>query len=596
MKKAFLTVLLGNTAAAAFAFLLNVFLARTLPLADYGRINLVLAYVAIAYSFFDFGISNSIVIVYNRFGQAIGRDGALALVRRYLTYLTAVALLLAGIAAILHRMHTFTPLEAAAFAAAAWGLLFYRHCNALNQARGDWRSFNLLTAGNNLLRLLLIASLVLAAGGGLLALPRYGWALRGLLVHAGLLLVIAAMANAYRRGRLELAPKGTDPDLGLRGILVPIGLAGCLSVVIMRFGTVIVDRMLGAEQLAIFSAANVFAMVVPLATSSLMNVLIRESARSDEQYPRVGSAQSTHLPARARPRPSVAAVLLSRPLFLFVYGPDYLPAVGIFNVLVPVYLGGMFFTPLESYFFSHRQHVLLRMRSVRLVVVVVGSVLLIPVWKLYARGALDPGRPRADLGLDLPAGAPDRDRIRARRILNYRPRRLAIRRAMRPYFPLPNARPKPPSRAKVSPPADSRNRSFHSRLRCNPCRRVPSPEAGSCRPFPDLQVLEDRLQRGARIGLHFLEHQSQRLDRQQHQRLLPERALQQDRIEATGDQLAVVHPPPSRHAFPRSTDPGLLRDRVGHGLRNQIAPFEEQPPEAVGESIPAVLSDQGPKM
>jgi len=68
----------------------------------------------------------------------------------------------------------------------------------------------------------------------------------------------------------------------------------------------------------------------------------------------------------------VALILISKPLFLILFGEEYIESVNIFRILLIAYIGGIFFTPLESYFYSHHQKIILQIKFLQMLLIIFG--------------------------------------------------------------------------------------------------------------------------------------------------------------------------------------------------------------------------------
>jgi O-antigen/teichoic acid export membrane protein len=66
-----------------------------------------------------------------------------------------------------------------------------------------------------------------------------------------------------------------------------------------------------------------------------------------------------------------------------LFGTRYAESVGIFRILMLPYLGGVFFTPLESYFYAREPMTILGLKLWQTMVVAVGSLAMIGWLHLY---------------------------------------------------------------------------------------------------------------------------------------------------------------------------------------------------------------------
>lgn len=374
MRKAVISVFLSNLTGAGLGFLVNVALARLLDISSFGRINLLFSLITIMYTVADFGFSNCLVIYYNRQRDTVAADALQKVNRFYLRFLAGVSLLgllLLPVGATLYRL---SGTESAVVFLSFLLFSMYRYMTSLHQALGDWRRFNLLTVLNNVLKFAVVLSAVALSGRLLPELGPYRAALWGYLLYSALLFAACLVMTRSVLGLAQQFSPGERKEF--LGLLYPIGIAGVFIIVTMRFDTLLIEKYLGSEQLGIYAAANTLALVFPLITGSLMNVLIRESAGDKENYlVKVMANQRRYLLALGAIL--VAAWLLSAPVIGLLFGEGYLASVQVFRILLIAYIGGIFFTPMESYFYSNQSKTILYLKFFQMLAVVSLSVALI---------------------------------------------------------------------------------------------------------------------------------------------------------------------------------------------------------------------------
>ncbi|MEI6205642.1 MAG: oligosaccharide flippase family protein [Desulfuromonadales bacterium] len=379
MKKALLGVTAANFAAAGFGFLSTVLLARLLDVASFGRISFIISLVTIFSSIADFGFSPTVVIYYNQQQSKIGAQSFSAVNTLFLVFLGAFALLSLPVLAGIMNYYDMNITEVLVVFVV---FLFYcvqRYSTVLHQAAGNWRGFTLLTCGANVARLLILAG---AAGGA--------WWWRGQIGYTDLLagLVIQAvvvgsstllMSKRYFSGFGKVSRQERQK---IYTTLIPLGCTAIVIVVCMRFDSLVIQKYLGAGELGIYAVANTLAFAFPVITGSLMNVLLREASQmKDELLPRMMAVQKKFLPWMLFVL--ATTLLVSSPLITLLFGDHYKEAASIFRILLIPYLGGVFFTPLESYFYAREPMTILRLKSIQMLIIVIGSMTLIVPFRLY---------------------------------------------------------------------------------------------------------------------------------------------------------------------------------------------------------------------
>lgn len=379
MRKAVVGVFLSNLTGAGLGFLVSVALARLLDIASFGRINLLFSLIAILYTVADFGFSNCLVIYYNRHREAAGDDALHRVNRFYLRFLAGVSLLGLAILPVCGRIYRLSGTESVIVFASFLLFSMYRYMTSLHQAKGDWSRFNLLTVLNNVLKFAVVLTAIAAAGRLHPLWGAYRAALWGYLLYSTILFAVCVL---FTRKLLRFAGRFSAGERKeFLELLYPIGIAGVFIIVTMRFDSLVIEKYLGSGQLGIYAAANTLALVFPLITGSLMNVLIRESAGDKESYlVRVMANQRKYLLALAGVL--VAAWLLSAPVIGLLFGDAYLASVRVFRILLIAYIGGIFFTPLESYFYANRSGTVLFLKFFQMLAVVALAPALIGPFEL----------------------------------------------------------------------------------------------------------------------------------------------------------------------------------------------------------------------
>jgi len=73
----------------------------------------------------------------------------------------------------------------------------------------------------------------------------------------------------------------------------------------------------------------------------------------------------------------IIIIVLAQYIIPFVLGNKYLHSIPIFQLFIPIYIGGIFFTPLESYFFAKKQITVLIIRVIQILIISIAGYLLI---------------------------------------------------------------------------------------------------------------------------------------------------------------------------------------------------------------------------
>lgn len=384
MRKAFLSVALSNLAGAGLGFLINVSLARLLDVASFGRINLVFSMIMILYTIAEFGFGSSVVIFHNRHREENSVETIKVVNHIYVRFLVLVSVVSILALILLGKLYNLTSLEIVIVFTSFFLFGCYRYLCAIHQAVGNWIQFNILTISNNILKALCISVSVVLLSSWLEVKNYYIAALYGYIAYSILLILFALVAT---RAYMVLPPAANRDEVKeFVGILAPIGIAGVFIVVTMRFDSLIIEKLLGSRSLGIYSAANSLAMVFPIITGSLMNVILRESAGDKLKFlERVLINQKKYFATLLAVL--VSSYLLSDYIIVLAFGNTYAESVDVFKVLLIAYIGGVFFTPMESYFYANHPNVILVMRFIQMLVLIVLSMLLIGKYGIFGVAA-----------------------------------------------------------------------------------------------------------------------------------------------------------------------------------------------------------------
>lgn len=383
LKKVFVGVTAANFVAAGFGFLTTVIPARLMDISSFGRLSFIFSLVTMLACVADFGFSPTVVIYYNRHRSESGMQALWKVNRLFFRFLLATAVVSLPIVTVIGR---FYHLDVREIVVVTISFLLYavvRYCASIHQATGNWARYNVITYLTSVVRFLVMGgcagtTFIMTGNAG------YGVLLSGFLVQS----IITSIGSwtftsaNYRRAEV-LQPEERQE---IMQSLLPLGFSAVVIVVCMRFDSMIIQKVLGEHELGIYAAANTLAFAFPILTASLMNVLLRESSRmSDTFLPWLLSTQKRFLPLLLAA--FVIAQTCSAPLITLIFGDRYREAIPVFRLLLIPYMGGIFFTPLESYFYAREPRTILGLKTGQMLVIITGSMVLIGSFRLYGVAA-----------------------------------------------------------------------------------------------------------------------------------------------------------------------------------------------------------------
>lgn len=376
MKKAFFGVAASNLVGAGIGFLINIILARLLDVSLYGRINLILSIIMIFYTIADFGFGSSLVVYYNRHKLQRGYESIGVFNYYYVRWMSIVAMASVVILLGVKNIYLLSVWEYILIYLSAVLVCFYRYACSIHQAVGDWVKYNSLIISNNLIKFIALMVVYSFVAYRVLEVKYYEATLIAYLCHITALIIVTISVS--RKYVYVNSIGNVAGNSELKQIILPIGIAGIFVIITMRLDSLIIGKILGPQSLGIYSAANSLALVFPLITGSLMNVMLREASSLKEKMldSILQNQKKYFVPAIVI---LVIAMACSDLLITNIFGEKYSECVPIFRILLLAYVGGVYFTPLETYFYANRQQFVLKLKFAQMILLFVFVIVLIDI-------------------------------------------------------------------------------------------------------------------------------------------------------------------------------------------------------------------------
>ena len=184
-----------------------------------------------------------------------------------------------------------------------------------------------------------------------------------------------------RAGRVRL--DGAFLRQLLRGAAPFAGLA-VLASVYWRLDVLLLQRLVGAAEVGIYSASYRLMFLLTLVPESFMNAVYPNLARAwredRPQFVRLAERSLRYLIAFALPA-AVGAYVLAGPVVLLIYEVNFARSVAVFSILifavVPIYINNVFYRAL---FAAEQQIKSVLILVVNIVVMAAAGIWLIPRW------------------------------------------------------------------------------------------------------------------------------------------------------------------------------------------------------------------------
>ncbi|WP_313386844.1 lipopolysaccharide biosynthesis protein [Chishuiella sp.] len=373
MKKNILGVLISNFLGAGLGFAVNIILARFLSVEEFGRINLLSSLFLILYSLFEFNFSNATVIFVNKNKSKYSYNELIYysnyLFKKY--YRFSILFIMISLV-IINYFYKLNFIENLMLVSNFYLFSIYKYVNTLHQATGEWKKYNIINILNNICKFIFtLISIIFVI---YFSIDKYDSIIIGFILFPVVVLTICLI---YSREYIKIINlKNSELYKNFLSIIIPLGISNIFMLISMRFDSLIIEYKLGSEQLGIYSAANTLALMFPLITNALRNVLVRQSSVSDETFlKKILNFQKKYWIYLILIL--IITIYIAPYLFNIMFGEKYDKSILVFQTLIIVYIGGVFFTPLESFFYTNSPKLIRNQKLIQMFIIVFGSVLLI---------------------------------------------------------------------------------------------------------------------------------------------------------------------------------------------------------------------------
>lgn len=369
-------VFLFNVLSAGIGYLFTIMIARMLSVEDFGRVSLVISYIYICSTIADFGMSNAVVTIPNSCANKIGNQ-----ILFFFNYLfLKIASITFPITLItlffIFDLEKFSALELSIWVVSSFSFLLFRYAQSLQQSQGKWKSYNIINTLNNFLKIftLLVAGIFLT--DVTIDAVLYSYLTYSCLLLLGSIIYLSSfgISSSYKKER--------NLQTRINKYLCYIGLSNIFVVLTMRMDLVFIDLFLTENDLGIYSAANSLALIIPLFTGAIMNVLLKYIPGSPIAF----LIQLKKIQLKAIPPAIILIILLfflSSHIISVIYGARYEGAVIYFSILGSIYLLSILFTPLEAYFYSERPRSIFFLKIGQFISMFLILYFFIEEWELY---------------------------------------------------------------------------------------------------------------------------------------------------------------------------------------------------------------------
>ncbi|MEY1639338.1 oligosaccharide flippase family protein [Tenuifilum osseticum] len=374
--KSFFSVFIFNLISAFLGFMLNIILARYFDVETYGNISYFIASFLVLYTIFEFGFGNTLVILKSKYENNLKNYVNDTINTHFLIFSLILLIFTELIIQLFGEQLKLQIYESRILITSSFIFALYNYLISIYQADGKWMRYNYFNLLSNFLKFFIFIIVIFLYSNIFDINFTFKLFTRTYLVYT-LILFLVTLYFIYP----HIHFKGIKLHFPLYKTLIPLGITNLIVILAMRVDNFIILHKLDNYQLGIYSAANSFALFFPIITGSLMKVLLRESANQGINYLKkiidIQKKYFIHLIIFI-----IIIIFTSKYLIIFFFGSKYLYSIPIFQVLSIVYIGGVFFTPLESYFFSNHQTLIMLIRILQLLIIIIFGFLLIDLFGL----------------------------------------------------------------------------------------------------------------------------------------------------------------------------------------------------------------------
>lgn len=370
-------VLSGNIFGAGLGFLASVLITRTLGPAQFGIFSIAMTVMMIAAQFSDFGIGVSLVRFFSLFHKKdeLRSNLVLKVALKFELIVAALIFLIGFFSSEFLASYVFKqpilsfPLRLAFIG--AFGMAMAAFLSAVLQAKQSFKQFALVNlvipAGKFVLigLLFLIYKLnLLSALTATIILPFIAFIINFLIIPKGFL-------------KAKGDEKGSFKELFRFSKWILISVFCCMMI--DRLNVLMLGYFKTPEEVGHYSAAYTFAFIFPLITGTITTVLfpkISAISQKDQLRRYVKKAIKFTAPIIF---PIIILLFISRPLILFIYGPEYLSSATVFQIILCGFAFSVIANPIGLAIYSlNKPEVPAYLNILQLILNFVGNLFLIP--------------------------------------------------------------------------------------------------------------------------------------------------------------------------------------------------------------------------
>lgn len=342
-----------NFVSVGLGFLNALIIAKYLNIQEFGNYTVLVTFASIASVFSDLGLSNTFVVYTNIFKD---KTKAISQFYNFIWQRKNYIILIYGIISSIFLFYIGSTkiLELSFIILFPFILVINTILNYQNQVLNNWRRYGLINSSMNFFRLvglfLLLLFNIFNIESVLIILLSSGFLQMFILIYLN--------KQFFKNYEVE------DSKVILK-LTKSFFTLNCVTIVASKSDIIIGEFLFNATQLGIYSNAFVLASFFPIISSSLNQVLIRNSSIDIL----IKIKKAVNLKTIVLLFLMISLIwLLSDSVFHFFFNNKYNDSIILFKLLATIHSFGILFSPYESYFTNTNQNFLIKLKSIQTII------------------------------------------------------------------------------------------------------------------------------------------------------------------------------------------------------------------------------------
>jgi O-antigen/teichoic acid export membrane protein len=345
-----------NFISVGLGFFNALIIAKYLNLQDYGSYTVLVTFASIASVFSDLGLSNTFVVYTNKF-----KDKTKAILQfynfiwKFKNYIILVCAIISSF--VVFYIGSTKILELSFIILFPFILVTNTILNYQNQVLNNWSRYGLINASMNFFRLVGLFLLLF------LNVFNVDTLMIILLTSGFLQMFILLYLN-----KQYFKPHDIASTKSIVKLTKSFFILNCITIVASKSDIIIGEFLFNPKQLGLYSNAFVLASFFPVISSSLNQVLIRNS--SIDILKKINKAINVKTVVFLFLMISLIW-LFSDIVFRLFFNNKYDDSIILFKLLATIHSFGILFSPYESYFTNTNQNFLIKLKSIQTIILLI---------------------------------------------------------------------------------------------------------------------------------------------------------------------------------------------------------------------------------